>query len=124
MIYEMTLEQARQYFGETPCYKQSISHLCPDSIDPATVNIPTLEQVFDVLGDDIQVNIEVKTPQSALFYDRWLPFQSTSIRLLHDLLAVKGRNAIVSSFDHEFLCHLREYQTEAVSVVSSENHSV
>ena len=50
--------------------------------------------------------------------------QNTTIKLLNDLLAVKGRNAIVSSFDHEFLRHLREYQTEALSVVSSENHSL
>ena len=62
LIYEMTLEQARKHFAETPCYKQSISHLSQDSVDPATVNIPTLAQVFDVLGSDVQVNIEIKTP--------------------------------------------------------------
>ena len=74
-----------------------------------------------MLGLGVEINIEVKTPKFEENKPRFAPLRIPLVEKMHEFLVGKERNAIVSSFDHEFLAQLREYQSNVLMTEESQS---
>lgn len=111
LLFELTLEELREHFKKTKDFETNLKFLNGNE-DESLVDIPTLDQVFELLADSVQVNIEVKTPKVPDAKQRFndLDVKSRTVDKMTQFLTEKSRNAIVSSFDHEFLTLLHEHE--------------
>ena len=70
-IFDLTLEEARNHFSKTKNYKDTLSYLKLNfqelqkfnPIFEKDINLPTLDEVFELLDRKVLINIEVKTPR-------------------------------------------------------------
>lgn len=71
LISEMTLEETRALFRGSKVYDDNLKILEEaGESDQKLVDIPTLEQVFDLLADtSIIINVEAKTPTLGSFHN-------------------------------------------------------
>lgn len=68
-IFDLTLQEARDHFIQTKNYRDSLKYITSEELlqfDPKVtdINLPTLDEVFDLFGREVLVNVEVKTPRS------------------------------------------------------------
>ena len=63
LVYNLTLQEIRDHYEQTQAFKDALAL----GLSPAEAQVPTLQDVFQLLAGHVIINIEVKTPR-----DYWL----------------------------------------------------
>lgn len=105
-IFDMTLEELRTHHRRSETFAQSLGQL--QIVDESLIDIPSLDQVFDLLsGSNILLQIEAKTEPA--YQERSAPRLQKFVEKLFDFLVLRPEcslrqpTAVLTSSDHQFL---------------------
>ena len=87
LISDLTLAEVRAHFAQTQQMADRLALVGEENAE--MVSIPTLEQVFECVGDGLIINIEVKLPKSKEKYELQKPLIPDLIEQLEKVLTSK-----------------------------------